>query len=625
MVHPLIGLIVFLLIALIVTAFGARILSWLKASTTSLLEKIVFGYGIGSGVLSIFVLAIGLMHFLYAWMIIILLVLMAAISIKEIISILHEITHGLRFRVTLSNLVVCIGMVMLAGLSVIPALAPSSGMDWDGLSYHLAIPKIYLKNHAIVHVPYISHSNFPFLTEMLYTVGLAFNSQATAKLFHYAMYLATVCAIFALCKKYLSATAGIIASFIYMSTPLVAWEAGVAYADLSTAFYIILALYAIFNWERSGISRWLIIAGIVCGFAFSTKVIAAIPIILLCLLILLICARSHGWRIGLKYALITGLIAVFIGSPWYIKSYVFTGNPFYPFLYEIFGGRYWSKEAADAYRGSQLAFGMGRGVWQLIMLPWNLTMNGIYFFDIPDPRSPKIWGSIGMAFLGLLPVSIPLSWNNRLIKRMVIISVIFVVTWFFMMQYSRYLITIIPIVSIIAGYGVCMAASKLKMSKYALYGFLMLCILMGILNGYLFSRESAKAAIGIEKPENFLARTLDVYPAEAWINENTPQNARVAVFDEVRCFYLDREYIWANPGHHEMIPWKRMRDYNDMMRYFLIHGYDYFLINMRFASPSDAHVGMINEMVSDGAAEVLFNQRGIAVLKLKNEKAKTSK
>ena len=45
-------------------------------------------------------------------------------------------------------------VVSLALITLVPALAPPTDLDWDGLSYHLAAPKRYLRHHRIGFIAY---------------------------------------------------------------------------------------------------------------------------------------------------------------------------------------------------------------------------------------------------------------------------------------------------------------------------------------------------------------------------------------------------------------------------------------------------------------------------------------
>ena len=60
--------------------------------------------------------------------------------------------------------------------------------------------------------------------------------------------------------------------------------------------------------------------------------------------------RRELWRDGLRFI----LPAVLVAAPWYLRNWVWTGNPFYPFL---FGGRGWDAFLAAHYAGAGTGIG----------------------------------------------------------------------------------------------------------------------------------------------------------------------------------------------------------------------------------------------------------------------------
>ena len=405
-----------------------------------------------------------------------------------------------------------------------------------------------------------------------------------------------------------------------MSTPVVFWEAGVAYADITTALYLTLAAYAFLNWETSLSTKWLVICGLMGSFALSTKVIALIPLAVLCFWVLIKSLRADGVLKALRYLFLMGAIILVAGSPWYIKSYIYTGNPVYPFLYNIFGGKYWSQAAAEAYRSSQLAFGMGRGLKELLMLPWNISIHGYHFFD-----SPQFIGLLGIAFIGLIPLYFITNKRYKSLPLLGTTAGLFIVAWFFLMQQSRYLIGILPMLAIIAGAVVQSANEEWRFGRYAVNLFVAISVIPTIIVGYLLAQQTIPVLLGHRSEKEYLASSLDVYPAESWINEFVPENEGIVLLDEVRGFYLDRKYIWGNPGHHEVIPWQTFTNGSDMVNWFRAHGYTYILINWRFA-PSNTHKTkdflhnkLLPNAIGNGLMQEVFARYNVSVYKLVEE------
>jgi len=599
---PILSIPVFLLIILITASLGRRLLLIIKVTTCSPLECWLFSTALGLGTFAYLVLAAGISKLLYWWAIAIVLALMGLICFRQSFSALRDTINGLKHlsarNIGLWDLLTIGSSLVVAGLALVAALAPPSISDWDGLAYHLAVPKMYLRHHSIFYVPFISHSNFPFLTEMLYTVGLGFGSTALAKLFHYAMYVIGALGILCICRRHVNPLAGTLGALIFICVPLNVWEAGIAYADLTTAAYILLAVYALLNWEKEFSNPWLIMAGLMGGFALGTKALAIIPVVTLCAWVFIAALRRNGVKTALHASSLLCMVALVVGSPWYIKTYVYTGNPVYPFLYNIFGGKYWSSEAAHSYRNAQLEFGMGRGLGQFVMLPWNITMIGSEFYD---KGAVVLFGLIGPAFLGFLGI---LAFQRSLTKPVVkslLVAAIFTVCWFFLMQSSRYLLSVIPLLCIAAGSSASYAITEWRIARYFAVLLLILCVVIGAFTGTIAEYDCGRVVLGLESADEYLSRTLSIYAAEKSINENTPPNARIVLYDEVRGFYLDREYIWGNPGHHEIIPYNQLKNGDDLIDWLMNHGYTHAMINWRIAGGStEGHRRLLYEAIESG-------------------------
>jgi hypothetical protein len=120
--------------------------------------------------------------------------------------------------------------VTLAGLglfTLIGALAPPAGLEWDALSYQLAVPKIWLRAGRIFYLPWVSHSNFPFTLQMLYTLMLGVGSVSAAKLCHWLCGALLVASVYTFGARHLAQplgaerarTAGLVAALILATTP----------------------------------------------------------------------------------------------------------------------------------------------------------------------------------------------------------------------------------------------------------------------------------------------------------------------------------------------------------------------------------------------------------------------
>jgi hypothetical protein len=95
-------------------------------------------------------------------------------------------------------------------------------------------------------------------------------------------------------------------------------------------------------------------------------------------------------------------------------------------------------------------------------------------------------------------------------------------------------------------------------------------------------------AVNGDARNQYLLRSVNCYGAEVWINQHTPRDAGVVLFEDTRGFYLDRPYLWGNSPHSAYIPYERFRSGRDMANWFLAHGIRYALVNLQFAPQNNS-------------------------------------
>lgn len=255
-----------------------------------------------------------------------------------------------------------------------------------------------------------------------------------------------------------------------------------AYNDLAVTFYTFLGVYAFVNWFEREKKCWLVLCGVFCGLAVSTKYTALFSVSVGCFGILWIC-RSKGMI--LKRAV--GFLVLFcgtvliVGSPFYFRNWVVTGNPFYPFLYQIFGGRGLDPELARLYDLFVQSLGMGRSVLDYLMLPWNVSVEA-------EMGSPRFDGIIGPIFILVLPFGVALSKIPRGIKIGMIFSLLTFMFWATSAQQILYPMPILPFLAITTGYIFHHYSQRLS-----LYSLLAVMIIGSIgFNGYHVIKDFLK-------------------------------------------------------------------------------------------------------------------------------------
>ena len=334
----------------------------------------------------------------------------------------------------------------LGVLSLLLCALPPDGNEWDALAYHLAFPKLYLQAGRMAEISFMHQSYFPPLQDMLYLWGLSMGGESAAKVTHWAVGLLTVLGAAGFLQR--RGVSGAWGSVLILGAPAFLWQMFSAYADLATALYASLGMFALAYAVQEGGRRWLWLSGALMGFALATKYTALLTAGLWGLVGLVWLMRAGQAKLA-PTLVGAGLLAGAIGAPWYIRNAVWTGNPVYPFAYEIFGGKNWSQAQADAYRNDQLKFGLGREPAQLLLAPWNLAAN-------PAPFTDPIGARVGervflLPSLGVGVLAMPSLWLSGGLAQgagyLLAFTGLHTVGWFYLMQQVRYWLLLLPILA----------------------------------------------------------------------------------------------------------------------------------------------------------------------------------
>lgn len=600
----MLGIFITTLIVLMAAGSGNLLL---RRFELSFVERFAYGSALGLGVLAYTVFALGLLHMLgsWLWLPVVVMGILAFFGWRSLMKDFHFACPILHKRDYLTPLFRALIAALLL-LSLVMVWLPPDANDWDGVAYHLAAPKIHLRNGGIEYIPFIHQSNFPALLDMLFLWGLWADGESCAKAFHWWMWVLTLLGTSAFVSRL--GGRGESAALMLAATPVAIWQAGVAYIDLSTTLYVALAVFVLHRAASERNNRWLWLAGGLMGFALGTKYTALMNWGVLGLASLMWLARMRWWA-GVRTLVTAGLLALLIGSPWYVKNYFTTGNPVYPFAYEIFGGHNWSQANADAYRGDQLKFGLGREPHQLLLLPWNMTAHPEAFADplaVPVNGQYYLLGASGAAYLAglFLPVATGLPIGIGWLGAFALLNT---VGWFYLMQQVRYLLPIFPLLAVLA------TARLHSQVRWLQILFGSLLILQSVYCIWLFGQAYLPRIPEVLRDrETYLRDRIQPYAAIEYLNNNTPPDSKVITYDEPRCFYLNRDYIWGDPGHHRLIPYERFSQADELIQTLLRMGFTHVLINRRFwpAEPTEPWRLLIEQAIHEGILEQVFTAKG---------------
>lgn len=520
------------------------------------------------------------------------------------------------------------------------SLAPPNGADYDSLTYHLAVPAQYLRLGRVVELRFDHHSYFPFTLEMLYAWGLAARGEVFAKLFHWLMLPLACGALVAIGSRHFSRLGGLFAACLFASLPVVMVEASTAYIDIGFTAFALLSVLCFLNRQEN--KNWLIWSGIFCGFCLGSKYLGAL--VFGFLLFWMFGSSLKNRRFEPKPMASFALAAILVGGFWYLRNWIWVGNPVYPFAYGVFGGAGWTAQMAQAYDLDQAKFGFGKGFFDWIWLPWRLAMTplnvgvldqklvGLLYWPFSDqplanPKQSGIFdvaGQFVQSFPGpaMLAFGLPAFFSKNKPRAIVVALWFFGFLWIFWAatsQQVRYLLPAFALLALASGWNLEIAARRSPIIKIiggaALLGwFLFVPFLVCFRASYQFP-----VLLGAETPENYLARTFSAYPAMVFLNQNTPLESKIAVFGESRDFYLERDYFWADDAHNNLVDYSQISDGAALAKALKALGATYLLSNTAagtngggFGPPQ----GLIDDATKRGALDFLVDLRGYRIYRI---------
>ncbi len=551
------SLILFLLIFMGLYLFGRWMAAVFGAVWEHPGESLVFSISLGTVGVSLAVTMLAFLHLLNpvtGW---ILLGGMFLVSPENSLSAFHYIWKRLgrigRPQKPLSGFL-SIQLVLLTALGAGAwILASAPPIRTDALVYHLAIPKAYLEHGGLLNLPNNLYSFFPHLFEMVYLFAMMFgqeNLPALVGLGNAAVLLTALACYF---RNHLGTHYALLVPIVYFATPTF-WEISAsAYVDIALAGFVFLMFYSWDRWRNTGRSFWFGFMIVFAAAAWSTKLTAFIVLPLVGFAIVWEARRHKSlFLLGQQLFLFAGVV-VLIMAPWWARNYYFSGNPFTPLFMQFFGGAEqinWDPARAALFNQYVSLFGMGRGIGDFFLLPFNLTFHS-------EPHSLRFDGQIGMVFLLLFPTlfGVLQGWNSR-VRAMILVFMVLMVFWFLYFQYVRFLAPAFTFLTLLSVYGLeCMTRkdTETSLSKVG-RGIWQTTIVLGLafnltlISPIWLQKRPLDFFLGLETRDQYLTRNVDPYPMYQIMNRTVQKEDKVLFI-----FMRNLGYLAERPFYSDSI------------------------------------------------------------------------
>jgi hypothetical protein len=563
---------IFLASALVGVGFcvGRKLLRFWALSFASVAEEVSFSVMLGTGVIALAVLGLGLAGLLKLLPVSLLALLFVGATYKEVVRLFaasREMFANATATKTGKRLVLL--FCLLLGILLLRAATPPH--DFDDAIYHLSVTDSFVRRGQVYPIIDNSAGNISFLIQMIYAICLLAKADIAAKI--YCLFLTLICglSLYAFAARFFSRRTGVIALFAFFAAGMVVEVAITTRIDVSLACMVWVATYAMILYFESQRRGWLYVSAMLAGFALGIKYTAGVWLFLLGLMFLIESFRKKTSPVftTLRLAVVYASIAMALASPWFIKNWIWFHNPVYPFI---------TGEVAD-YSSGQPKYFMPEDELKLEahfenarsanpslveerkqVLEKTVSERVIQspphfweYFTKPDIYSfPESSHYPNYLFL-LTPLLIFVP-KHRWVTWLALLSIAFFIFMTAVSWFPRYLLPLYPPLTLISAYVLTALTDRVgekgtRVSRI-FPARLLVVIVLAITVGFIAVSSWVLAArvksmdfiSGQTSRRNFMSVAF-YYPPIDFINHNLPEQARVMLLGAQMSYGLKRDYI----------------------------------------------------------------------------------
>ena len=415
----------------------------------------------------------------------------------------------------------------LVVLFIICFAPPTAG---DVLNYQLDIPKRWLENGRISFLEDHRYCGLPSLMNANFLIGLIFDSFSLPALMSWTSMILSVSAVWLIAQKQYGALTAKWAFIIFLFSPMIVLVSTSAFVDIFLVNFCAVAWLCIIIGEKEKKVSAYILAGVFLGAAAATKTNA------------LIFLPVFGWLLfsdnnPLRMQWIKPVLYVFIPAllvllPMYYRTWLWTGNPFYPALPDVL------KNLFPEIRGVATVAekSVVPSLRNIILLPFIVSLN---------PSGLTSSSTVVYNMMSFMPVAVIVpallcvkGYCRKFWKVIAGGLFFYLITFLLGGGHQRFYWVASPFFAIAAGGGIVACSDKKLLTTFITYS-LGINILMTVFFGGIMLRNCINVVFGVESYDSFLMRTTRHYDVFCWLNRQHLQPGKIA-----SClggtFYLDK-------------------------------------------------------------------------------------
>jgi len=383
-------LLLLLMVVILAYLTGKRVLISIGTCFEGIIEQLLLSVSCGLGIIAVVMFLFGVLGILYSYLILPMFLSLTILSLlydgkNEYLDIRERLPKA-NYHQPLIWWVIISVFVGYVFFNLVRCMSPV--INGDSLSAYLQVPSLYVHHHGIYDILHTGDDSLPQNIMMLNALGLILHSDSLSQLLNgWLLSLLCTLAIYVLARKFVSRKIALIAAIVFYTMPALSWLIYSTKIDIGYTMFELCFWVLYFKWLKKDDNRLLYIAAIFLGFSIGSKYHALITLALSVLFTLFaMIVKKHSFKSIFSTLFVYGSIALIIGSPSYILNYVYTSDPFYPFLKNPSTG---SGEDINQYVG----------IFDFIRFQYNMIFGKDYFIA----NRPFIGKPIGFLAILFIP------------------------------------------------------------------------------------------------------------------------------------------------------------------------------------------------------------------------------
>lgn len=405
---------------------------------------------------------------------------------------------------------------------------------WDEQTYQLALPLRYLQTGSFAPVSDNPYSYYPALTGWFFANAVKLGGLEMPRIIVGAVTPVLILSVWRMTIRYGRPAACTAAAALLFAPVLLNMNRAV-YVENFIALFTVGGVFAFWKLRKHPFAAPLV-CGLLAGAALAVKPTGIIGALLLFILF----AARLRWKKLLLFCGTAFLFSFF----WYLRTFLFTGNFFYPYalfpepgsvehFHKLLGSTRYGLEGMNGLALNWLFAGFDKKLFDGIVTGSHFpllgvcALAGLYLWNKKHPRFTFMTAAGGAAFL------IPL------------------LLWSYLFPQSRFLLPLLPFAAAGGVIAICLAPRRrwgLLLCGVLLVSAAFFHSLPAMRHYYISWKILPQIRKAPGEALSFLARDPGLYRAYAYLAEHTPKDSRCLLLMERRGLYCPRPWTIACPG-----------------------------------------------------------------------------